>query len=561
MLLRLARLTHRPWLGRFVHCSSGQSSVVLAHNSLSGQLESLGRFGDTLSWYTCGPTVYDVSHLGHARTYVTVDILQRVMENFFGLSVHHIMNVTDIDEKILNRAKEQKKDWRELARTCEASFFRDMERLNVRMPSTVLRVTDHIDEIQSMIRKIIENGFAYERQGSVYLDSQAFRNSNSNSLAFRLGPCAGDHDEHHGHSQGNTQSNAQSNESKPIIASEDKKHPNDFVLWRGRDRSHAVWESPWGPGQPGWHIECSAMISSLYRSLDVHAGGIDLKFPHHQNELIQADAFYNQSNAPSNGASVSVDWVKHFLHIGHLHIQGQKMSKSLKNFVTIDQFLQRHTANQFRLFCLLHRFDKPIDYNEESFEIAKSIEFKLRNSLGDIEHALKLTRGSSSESEARWSTDIRKWSNEDAELLRRMNACNAAMLKRLHCNFDTTSAVHSLLDFAGHAQGYATQHGASANMQLLRRAGEFVSSSLHKLGMQGFDKQHANATADAQALDVLLEFRKQTRLAVLAGTKPYSAAEKNVLKLCDKLRDEQLPQLGVQLKDQADGSFTLIRSE
>ncbi len=280
-------------------------------NSLTRSKEPfIPRDPDRVTWYMCGPTVYDASHLGHARTYLCFDIVRRILEDYFGFNVILVMNVTDIDDKIIIRAAERGVDFRTLASECEADYFEDMQSLGVRLPDHVTRVSEFMPEVIEYIVKIVENGFAYESNGSVYFDVQRFG-------------------KHENHSYGKLVPEALSDDIKwqqeadgaLSIGQADKRNPSDFALWKKCKPGEPFWDSPWGPGRPGWHIECSVMASKTFElycdgCMDIHSGGTDLRFPHHDNEMAQAEAHYGCKN-----------WVKYFLHTGHLHISGLKVCR------------------------------------------------------------------------------------------------------------------------------------------------------------------------------------------------------------------------------------------
>jgi len=282
----------------------------VVYNSLvRSKAPLLLRVKDKLDWYLCGPTVYDSAHIGHARSYVCQDIVKRIFEKF-NISVKMVMGMTDIDDKIIARAKETNQDWRILARHFEAEFLQDMKDLKVSLPTVITRVSDHIPEIIKFVQGIEKNGFAYTEGNSVYFDTSSFQKDYTYG---KLQPLR--------HTSDNQVS--QSNDDKG------KKNPKDFVLWKGSSTEILGWNSPWGHGRPGWHIECSAMSSEIFGDkLDLHSGGIDLQFPHHDNEIAQCEAHF-----------LSHQWCNYFIHTGHLHIQGKKMSKSLKNFTTIKSVL------------------------------------------------------------------------------------------------------------------------------------------------------------------------------------------------------------------------------
>ena len=243
------------------------------------------------------------------------------------------MNITDIDDKIINKAKETEKPFMEIARHFETEFLDDMKSLNVALPDVITRVTEYVPEIVDYIAKIIENGYAYESNGSVYFAVSVFDEAENHSYP-KLEPG----------NKGN-QALLAEGEGALTIENPDKRGPNDFALWKKVKEGEPSWESPWGPGRPGWHIECSAMASAIFdkHPIDIHTGGVDLKFPHHDNEIAQSEAYYNCNQ-----------WIKYFWHTGHLHIDGQKMSKSLKNFTTIKEILEVYNQRQIRYMFLIH---------------------------------------------------------------------------------------------------------------------------------------------------------------------------------------------------------------
>jgi len=228
----------------------------------------------------CGPTVYDHSHMGHARTYMCSDIMKRILRDFFGYDVMLTMNITDLDDKIILRSKELGEEYSAFARRFETDYLEDMKALNIELPEVITRVTEFVPEIVAYIEKIISNSFAYETEGSVYFDTQKFKESHKYP---KMEP-------------GGTSDSTLMAEGEGALSNfaAEKKHPNDFALWKKSKEGEPSWDSPWGKGRPGWHIECSAMASEVFKvhPIDVHSGGIDLRFPHHDNELAQSEAYY-----------------------------------------------------------------------------------------------------------------------------------------------------------------------------------------------------------------------------------------------------------------------------
>jgi cysteinyl-tRNA synthetase len=265
------------------------------------------------------------SHLGHARTYVCLDVMRRVIEADATKAPLFVMNITDIDDKILAAAEESETSPLELARKYENEFWEDLDSLNCLRPHVVTRVTERVEsDIIPYIQGLLDKGMAYQTEDGVYFHIKAFNEQLGHMTKYgKLAPPAASEDF-------NFLESGENNASP-------KKDKRDFVLWKNQKSEELVsWEAPWGNGRPGWHIECSAMIEAVQKQFQdthrflIHAGGVDLKFPHHTNEIAQSEA-YTES-----------DWINHWVHTGHLHIDGLKMSKSLKNFITIREFLGKY---------------------------------------------------------------------------------------------------------------------------------------------------------------------------------------------------------------------------
>ncbi len=306
------------------------------YNSLTGRKEPFHTFGRTVTLYVCGITPYDTTHLGHAFTYVTFDVLVRFLESQ-GYTVRYAQNVTDIDDDILRKAREVGKAWDELGREQTEAFVRDMADLNVRPPDFYPRATWVIPYIIKITQSLLERGFAYERAGNVYYRVHA---DPTFGLLSRL-----DYDEmlRVANERGN-------NPDDPH-----KDDPLDFVLWQAARPGEPTWESPWGPGRPGWHIECSAMsLRYLGATIDIHGGGADLLFPHHECEIAQSEKFTGQS-----------PFVRWWVHVAMVRKDGEKMSKSLGNLVLVRDLLNAgFSPDAIRLNLLRHHYRRPWEWDE-----------------------------------------------------------------------------------------------------------------------------------------------------------------------------------------------------
>ena len=280
--------------------------------------------------YLCGVTVYDESHIGHARTIIVFDVLRKYLESK-GIGVDFVQNFTDVDDKIINRAKLENTTAEQISSKYIQNYFTDFDGLNVKRATNYPKATEHIDDIENFIKKLVEKDIAYVTKNGVYFSVSKFPQYGKLSKKKI--------DE--------LQSGAR------IEVDEAKKDPLDFALWKFSD-VEPIWSSPWGKGRPGWHIECSAMsVRYLGENFDIHGGGRDLIFPHHENEIAQSESF------------TSKQFAKIWMHVGMVTINGEKMSKSLGNIRTIKHVLDNWGANIIRLFCLSGHYSKPIDYSEE----------------------------------------------------------------------------------------------------------------------------------------------------------------------------------------------------
>ena len=297
-----------------------------------------------VSMYCCGVTVYDHSHLGHARCYVAWDTVRRYLM-WRGYHVHYVQNFTDIDDKILNRAKAENSSMQSVAERFTQAYFEDMARLNVLEADEYTYATKTLDGIQRLISELEQKGYAYPANGDVYYAVRKF--------------------DGYGKLSGRKLEDMQAGASGRVASEEAiKRDPFDFALWKGAKEGEPFWESPWGPGRPGWHIECSAMVRDrLGDTIDIHMGGSDLVFPHHENEIAQSEA--------ATGKSLARYW----MHNGMVNVGGEKMSKSLGNFTTIRNLLDAPKGPEpmaLRLFLLQGQYRKPVDFTDEAIASARN---------------------------------------------------------------------------------------------------------------------------------------------------------------------------------------------
>lgn len=536
-----------------------------------------------IAWYTCGPTTYDSAHLGHARTYVALDIIQRCL---LYLHTQHtiylnesipppifIMNITDVDDKILTRSKERNMPPLELARHYEKEFWQDMDDLNCMRPTIVTRVTDYVGSaIIPYIQKIEENGMAYRLEDGLYFDVVKFEEKTKTEKRNRYGKLAPKRNM----SVFSWGDNNPNSEASTKDRQNQKRDPRDFVLWKTKEAENEelAWDSKWGVGRPGWHIECSAMIDSTmgldalkdnYRIM-IHAGGVDLKFPHHTNEIAQAEAY-----RADNETDQSEEWIPHWVHTGHLHIDGLKMSKSLKNFITIRDILHKDEndsypfsspADDFRLWCLglSGNYRGPATYSKSRLDEAKVTRHKLLRFLVD---------GSQWISRRKSRSEISKWGMEENELLDQANICMRNCIQSMTGNqdsgFDMDGAKYlaTLIELAEIGNKYIVDNASrdpptfalEKSISILRDCLSIVgfSDMTVRAGLVSDTHQGSIGVGNESVINELVRFRKEVREMSLDNVRDKESSHtnlaKDLLKLCDNMRDVNLPNIGIEIFD------------
>ena len=323
-------------------------------NSISSKKQDLVSIEkDKINLYVCGMTVYDDCHIGHARTFISFDLFVRFF-SYLGYKVNYVRNITDIEDKIIDKAKLEKVSFSEISDRFIFSMHHDFSKLNLLSPKFEPRASENLPEILEMIEELEAKEFAYSIDGGdVYFDINSY--------------------EDYGKLSKRKQKELESGSRVEI--DENKKNPNDFVLWK-RSEEEPLFDSKWGKGRPGWHIECSAMSKKfLGETFDIHGGGLDLKFPHHENEIAQSECCSGKTLA------------NHWMHVAPLNVNGKKMSKSLGNFVTIKDVLKEYHPEVLRMFFYLTHYRKPINFNENSINDAKNILDKLYESIREFDES------------------------------------------------------------------------------------------------------------------------------------------------------------------------------
>lgn len=454
-------------------------------NSLSKNVKKVNK---ELNWYSCGPTVYAPAHVGHGRTYVMQDVLHRVLKHYLNYNVNYVLGITDIDDKIINAAKDGRV--LEHAKKYEGAFFDDLEKLNVMRPDAVVRVSDHIDVIVKYVQTLVDTGFAYEVKGvGVYFDTIRF-----------------------GGEYGKLKKE-QDGELEEQVG--DKRNSRDFALWKC-DKDGFGWESMWGKGRPGWHIECSAMIEyQVGNRLDLHTGGVDLCFPHHNNEIAQSEAY----NKIVYG---DPQWCEHFAHFGTLNIKGLKMSKSLKNYITIQDLLQTVSADQFRMFCLQYLYRSNVHFAPERMEEAQALLDRIERFIQTV-NAVENRELSSA------------WKEQDRMLFSRLKVTRKVVHDALNLDFNTPSALRAILELIADCNKHMTQHD-KPNLDVLYSIKSYV---LQMMRIFGFKMVQTDESNDTALVDAVVQFRSQVRQSAIKMDSMHAGT---ILKACDTIRYVQSPE-------------------
>ncbi|KAF1575063.1 UNVERIFIED_CONTAM: putative cysteine--tRNA ligase, mitochondrial, partial [Eudyptes pachyrhynchus] len=444
-------------------------------------------------------------------SYVRFDIIRRIMTRFFGIEVVMVMGITDIDDKIIKRANEMNISPVALARIYEEDFKQDMAALKVLPPTVYMRVTDNIPQIISFIKTIIASGQAYATsQGNVYFDVKSW--GKRYGVLTTIYPDTQDEE-----------------------VDTDKRHRKDFALWKAARPQELSWTSPWGKGRPGWHIECSTISSAVFgKQLDIHTGGIDLAFPHHENEIAQCEVYHQCEQ-----------WGNYFLHSGHLHVKGsqEKMSKSLKNYVTIKDFLKKFSSDQFRMFCLRSRYSSGKGKNQTLIvEICtafhacfpswqcRAIEFS-DESMDDAKHLLQAISSFVRDANAYMKGQLVCDPVREDILWERLANTKVTVKAAFADDFDTSRAVAAIMDLIHHGnrqlKAVTKDAGSPRSSVVYGSIISYIEGFFNALGMSFGERQVALGGGDSAVLsnviDELVKFRTKVRHYALAL--PEEAAE------------------------------------
>ena len=435
--------------------------------------------------YVCGPTVYDNAHVGHAMSVLVFDIIRRYLE-FRGYQVRFVMNYTDVDDKIIQRAAKKGVEPLALAESYINAFRQHLEDLNV-LPATVNpRATHDMPQIIQMIRDLGEAGFAYEVKGDVY---------------FRV-----QRDEDYGRLSGRRLEDMQA--GARIEVDERKEHPMDFALWKAAKPGEPAWDSPWGPGRPGWHIECSAMnMTHLGEQIDIHGGGNDLVFPHHENEIAQTESI--------TGKNFAHYWV----HNGMLQLGGEKMSKSLGNLITIEEFLSQHEGDVMRMMVLNSSYRNPLTFTDEVIQQAEKALERLRQAL----RLMPPASGANSP-------------EADQRLEQQTRLTRHYFIESMDDDFNSAGAMGYLFDLV-RVLNQSRDTGASEAQ--IKTAQDTLRELMTVLGLRS-ERAASTGSEASPFINLLIEMRKELR-------------QQKLWALSDLVRN-RLSDLGVVLEDSKDGT-------
>lgn len=458
--------------------------MIQIYNTMTREKEELKIENNKIKLFVCGPTVYDASHIGHARTYISFDVIVRYLKHE-GYSVFYLQNITDVDDKVINRAKERGVDPIELAHKFEKDFKEDMETLNVTNVNFYARATEHIPEIIDQIQRLINKGYAYATETGVYFEVSKF--------------------EGYGKLSNRNLDDLKNNRIDPDTTKHDIK---DFALWKIQDEE-PYWDSPWGKGRPGWHIEDTAITEAYFGpQYNIHGGGLDLIFPHHDAEIAQMEA--------ASGKEPLVDY---WMHTGFLNVSGEKMSKSLGNFITIKELLKNYEPEVYRYFVLSTHYRSPIDFSDEILK-------QSQNSLERIQNA------GSKVLELRDSNDLPEEDKSDIKI--DLNSFISDFYEAMDNDFNTPVALSALFDFT---------HKLNKSMNNNEISISTLNSILDTLNEIGSifglnfvpESENTNGDLSEELLNIITDIRSDLR-----SKKDWDTA--------DKIRDK-LSELNINLED------------
>jgi len=436
-----------------------------------------------IKMFVCGPTVYDESHIGHGRTYIAFDVIARYLK-YKGYSVFYLQNITDIDDKIIKRSSELGVEPLALAKKYEALYFKDMGTLGVTNVNFYARAMEHLDEIIKQIATLMEKGFAYETPTGVYFDESKLKEfgklSNRNIEDLNI---------------------------SRVNPEPTKRNPGDFALWKKRD-DEPSWDSAWGKGRPGWHIEDTAITKTYFGpQFDIHGGGLDLIFPHHEAEIAQMES-----------ATGKKPMVKYWMHTGFLNVSGEKMSKSLGNFITITELLKEHDPQVFRFFVLSTHYRSPIDFSEEALRQSQNSIKRIHKLMETIDELLDAQIDEENENDENYKIELENTKKE--------------FLDAMDNDFNTPIALSALFNFTRDINKGINERDISKNV--LKEIKQLFNELGYILGIAFLVKSKKEGPS-TELINILVDVREKLRL-------------KKEYELSDEIRS-RLRDIGINLED------------
>jgi cysteinyl-tRNA synthetase len=476
------------------------SKKVTLYNTLTQKKEELVPYEDNkIKMYVCGPTVYSSAHLGHARAAVTFDVIERFL-SYLGYEVTYVRNFTDIDDKIIAKANETGVPAEEISEKYIQEYKEDMASIGVKPPTIQPKVTEHVSEIIEMIQRIIDNGHAYQSGDDVFFSVKKFNGYGKLSRRDPEDMMAGTR----------------------IDINEKKEDPLDFALWKGAKPGEPYWESPWGNGRPGWHIECSLMSTKyLGDSFDIHGGGKDLIFPHHENEIAQSEA------------ATGKPFAKYWVHNGLIQINREKMSKSIGNILNVREAVQMWSKEAIRLFFLTHQYLNPADFSDTTMNEAEA-------ALERIYMTLKR------------AGDLSKNDNpEDKDLLASIETFKKSWVEAMCDDFNTAEALGNLFELTRAINRSIDSNGWTPTLDT---ALEQIKQFGNTLGILEYDP---NEYLQSHKLEKASTEITEEEIEALIEERISARKDKNWAR-ADEIRDE-LDEKGILLEDKPDGTVWRVK--
>ena len=468
--------------------------MIKIYNTMTRKVEEFVPLKEKeVSMYVCGPTVYNYIHIGNARPAIVFDTVRRYFE-YRGYKVKYVQNFTDVDDKIIKRANEEGVTSKEIARKYIEAYFEDTKKVNLKEEGMIRpRATEYIEEMQEIIKKLISEGYAYEVNGDVYFEVEKDKDDYG---------CLSHQD------IGNLKAGAR------IEVNDIKKSPLDFALWKSAKPGEPSWDSPWGKGRPGWHIECSAMSSKLLGDVfDIHGGGQDLIFPHHENEIAQSRCSSHQ------------EYARYWMHNGYINVNGEKMSKSLGNFFLLREVLEHFEGRVIRFFVLGAHYRKPIDFSNNELEQAKS-------GLERIDNAVERLREKIKSGAVVGGDDL-------AGLKDLLKETEERFIQAMDDDFNTAQGIGVIFELIKEINKYTEVEKISEEgLKALQMAYDYIENIMENVFGVTLKSQENIGNLTADLVEFLLEIRRKAR------------AEKNWA-LSDEIRD-RLGEMGIKIKDGKD---------